>query len=170
MYFAALLPKGASLTQWNKVFAQRDGRRQKINVTKTLRVWGVKLFAGVGRSVHTQCGNSHECHKSLTHQSCLHTEIPHQGHNEGPSISCLTHWTSRIGTLLCLYVITQSEPALPFRISRCVMTTASAWRLISQKRSLFLKRTGVDFTISSSLTWLSPQFARMSLFTQVTCS
>lgn len=152
------------------MFALRDGRRQKINVTKTVRVWGVKLFAGAGRSAHTRCGNIHECHESLTHQSCLHMEIPHQGHNEGPSTRCLTHWTSRIGALLCLYVITQSEPAPSIQISGCMMTTASVWRLIFHKHSLFLKRTGVDSTVSSSLTWLCPQFARMSLFTQVTCS
>lgn len=72
---------------------------------------------------------------SYCNNNRLHTEIWHQGRNEGPSVSCLclgfyfTHRTSRAGIFPGLYVITHNEP-----IFRCVMTAASAsvWQRVGK--------------------------------------
>lgn len=65
---------------------------------------------------------------SYYNNNCLHTEIWHQGRNEGPSMSCLcpcfyfTNWTSRAGIFPGLYVITHNEPA------RRIQSSDAWWR------------------------------------------
>lgn len=105
-------------------------------------------------------------------KGCIHTEILHQGCDEGPwkSRLCfcfyLTHWTSRAAVLPRHGVIRNSEPAIWIQIFGCVVTkqSTSAWRLLFQQCLPFLK------TIKSYLTSPSPQFTTISLYTPVTCS
>lgn len=77
--------------------------------------------------------------------SCLHTEILHQGHNEGPSISFyLTQCTSRAGVLPRQSLITHSEPAPWIQILTCVMTAPSNFLFYTSYRSAAISSLRVE--------------------------